>query len=270
MTKPLFTMPLWLLSCSVVLVVVVFVKCTCNWQAGAFWRGSRSNRVVRIGIRTEVSRHFMEIIVLGFGTCRLGFPPALARWTKSKMIRRLAIMLWAKCNAMKPTYMTVYQEYIKAPMDDKYLSFSCTQHPGHAKPDDTGSRRFTQKHERIGSQYKSKTSNMIVTSFYTISRYCTRWRPLQSSSSSSRAPLSVLLSRRSVSRSQLLQAKLCTVSHDSKEAESVTAVEHRNFKKGCFFLIKRDSKSVWSNGTAHYHVRWLRHHLNKNYKSEVL
>jgi hypothetical protein len=34
-------------------------------------------------------------------------------------------------------------------------------------------RILSQKHERIGSQYKSKTSNIIVTLFYTISCYCT-------------------------------------------------------------------------------------------------
>jgi hypothetical protein len=45
---------------------------------------------------TEVSRHFMEIIVLGFGTCRLGFPPTLGE--PKAMIRKLAILLWAKCN----------------------------------------------------------------------------------------------------------------------------------------------------------------------------
>jgi hypothetical protein len=50
-------------------------------------RESRSNRVTHVGIRTEVrvtlvgirtevSRHFKEIIALGFGTCRLGCPAA--------------------------------------------------------------------------------------------------------------------------------------------------------------------------------------------------
>jgi hypothetical protein len=38
----------------------------------------------------------MEIIVLGFGTCRLGFPPTLGE--PKAMIRKLAILLWAKCN----------------------------------------------------------------------------------------------------------------------------------------------------------------------------
>ncbi len=33
-------------------------------------------RVTLVGIRTEVSRHFKEIIALGFGTCRLGCPAA--------------------------------------------------------------------------------------------------------------------------------------------------------------------------------------------------
>ena len=46
-------------------------------------RESRSNRVTLVGIRTEVrvtlvgirnevSRHFKDIMALGFGTCRLG------------------------------------------------------------------------------------------------------------------------------------------------------------------------------------------------------
>jgi hypothetical protein len=48
-------------------------------------------------------------------------------------------------------------------------------------------------------------SNIIVTLFYTISHYCTCWRPLQSSSSSSRAPLLDLLSQCLGSRLQLLQ-----------------------------------------------------------------
>jgi hypothetical protein len=33
-------------------------------------------RVTLVGIRTEVSRHFKEIIALDFGTCRLGCPTA--------------------------------------------------------------------------------------------------------------------------------------------------------------------------------------------------
>jgi hypothetical protein len=37
---------------------------------------SQSNRVTLVGIRTEVSRHFKEIIALGFGMCRLGCPTA--------------------------------------------------------------------------------------------------------------------------------------------------------------------------------------------------
>jgi hypothetical protein len=38
--------------------------------------GSQSNRVTLVRIRTEVSRHFKEIMALGFGTCRLGCPAA--------------------------------------------------------------------------------------------------------------------------------------------------------------------------------------------------
>jgi hypothetical protein len=53
----------------------------------------------------------------------------------------------------KRTYkQMVDQEYTKVSIGYiRVYRFSCTQHPGHAKPD-TGSR-FTQKHERIGSQY---------------------------------------------------------------------------------------------------------------------
>jgi hypothetical protein len=50
--------------------------------------------VIFIGIRTEASRHFMEIIVLGFGTCRIGPPPMLGE--PEAMICKLAILLWAK------------------------------------------------------------------------------------------------------------------------------------------------------------------------------
>jgi hypothetical protein len=161
-------------------------------------RESQSNQVILIGIRTEVSRHFKVIIVLGFGTCRLGFSQC---WVTQENDQKLATVIWAKCNEVYicSRVPRIYQRHQRISISQ----FSCTQHPGHSKPD-TGSR-FTQKHERIGSQYKSKTSNIILTSFYTISCYWTHWRPLQSSSSLSRAPLLVLLSRCSGSWSQLLQ-----------------------------------------------------------------
>jgi hypothetical protein len=92
-------------------------------------------------------------------------PPMLGE--PKAMIHKLTILFWAKCK--KPTYITVYKEYIKASMD-KYLSVSWTQHLGHAKLD-PGSR-FMQEHKRISSQYKCKMSNIIVTSLYTFSCYC--------------------------------------------------------------------------------------------------
>jgi hypothetical protein len=65
---------------------------------------------------------------------------------------------------MKSTYIVVYQEYIKAPKDKYSLVFlHSAPGGGHAKKN-TGSR-FTQKQERIGSQYKSKMSDIIATSF---------------------------------------------------------------------------------------------------------
>jgi hypothetical protein len=171
---------------------------------------SRSNRVILIGIRTEMSRHFKVIIVLGFGTCRLGLPQC---WATQENDQQLATVIWAKCDEVyiRSGVPRIYQRRQRISI----YRFSCTQHPGHAKLDTRS--RFTQKHKRIGSQYKRKMSDIIVTLFYTISCYWTHWRPLQLSSSSSRVPLSVLLSRRSGStspsrvKSQWLLSKIAIV-----------------------------------------------------------
>jgi hypothetical protein len=130
--------------------------------------------------------------------------------------------------------------------------FSCTHDPGHAKPDQ-GSR-FMQKHERIGSQYKSKMSNIIVTLFYTISCYYTHWRPLQSSSSSLRAPLSVLLSRCSGSQSQLLQVvhQLVIWAQNKSKVSMTPLQEHHSSSRGAIrknWLLEGHSVSQ-SNGLA--------------------
>jgi hypothetical protein len=70
--------------------------------------------VTLVGIRTEVSRHFKEIIALGFGTCRLRCP-AVPGDLKG-MINKFNIAL-GQSNAMVPTYEMVDQEYIKVPLD---------------------------------------------------------------------------------------------------------------------------------------------------------
>jgi hypothetical protein len=72
----------------------------------------------------------MEIIVLGFGTCQLGFPPTLGE--PKAMIRKLAMAYCFGQNAMKPTYVAVYQEYFKVPMD-KYLLVFLHSAPGTCK-----------------------------------------------------------------------------------------------------------------------------------------
>jgi hypothetical protein len=98
----------------------------------------------------------MEIIVLGFGTCRLEFPPTLGE--PKAMISKFTMAY--SCfgqNAMKPTYIAVYQEYFKVPMD-KYLSVFLHSAPGTCK---AGYRieihAAKSMHERIGSQYKSSS-----------------------------------------------------------------------------------------------------------------
>jgi hypothetical protein len=52
----------------------------------------------------------MEIIVLGFWTCQLGFPPTLGEPPKA-MIRKHAIMLWAKCDEVyiRSGVLRIYQ-----------------------------------------------------------------------------------------------------------------------------------------------------------------
>jgi hypothetical protein len=68
------------------------------------------------------SRHFKVIIVLGFGTCQLGYPKG--------MISNLQHCLGS--NTMKPAYLMVYQEYIKVLMD-KYLLVLLHSAPGTCK-----------------------------------------------------------------------------------------------------------------------------------------
>jgi hypothetical protein len=158
-----------------------------KWRNGAKATPSRSSRVILIGIRLkcqDISR-WLKFLVLGHADSD---SPNAGGWPK-RNDQQLAT-LPSDNYAMKPRYLTVYQEYIKVSMDKYligFLSLSTRDMQSRIQP---GSR-FTQKHERIGSQYKSKTSNIIVTWFYTISCYYTGWRPLHSSSSSLRAPTSV-------------------------------------------------------------------------------
>jgi hypothetical protein len=84
-------------------------------------RESQSNQVILIGIRTEVSRHFELIIVLGFGTCWLVWISQMLGDQKG-MIGNLQHCLGL--NAMKPAYLMVYQEYIKVQMDKCLLVIS--------------------------------------------------------------------------------------------------------------------------------------------------
>jgi hypothetical protein len=103
---------------------------------------------------------------------------------------------------MKCTYVAMCQEYIKAPKD-KYLLVFLHSALGTCK-----ARYRIKIHAKAWENrltIKSKMSNIIVTLSYTVSCYCTHWRPVQLSSSSSSAPSLVLLSWCSVSQSQLLQ-----------------------------------------------------------------
>ncbi len=66
-------------------------------------RESQSNQVTLVRIRTEVSRHFKEIIAPVPGDLK-------------GMINKFNIAL-GQSNAMVPTYEMVDQEYIKVPLD---------------------------------------------------------------------------------------------------------------------------------------------------------
>jgi hypothetical protein len=61
-------------SCDIFILLLLYKEGKNNSTCMNVKRESQSSyRVILISIRTEVSRYFKVIIVLGFGTCLLGF-----------------------------------------------------------------------------------------------------------------------------------------------------------------------------------------------------